>query len=155
MLKAESVFELDVAGDRPVIQLRRHVGLGQEGGARALRVIGAADADVAVVGGALLILADEPDLAAVVGDQGEVDVGLAGVDLGGLEKGALPGAGAPAGVEVREHGAGDGLALRIVGQDGAVGHEADGDQLGVDPGAARDGVGHFAGFQLFDNETGA
>src|SRR5262249_35410468 len=93
------------------------------------------------------------DRRPVVADDGEVDVGLLGPALGGLEDDVLPGRGrAELRVERREEVAGDGVGP-VGGDVGAVGDEADGDQLGGGPGVARDGVGDQARFELFEAQT--
>src|SRR5207247_3948789 len=140
--------------NRRGIGLRRHVGLRPEGGAGPLRVGGAADADVRVIAGALLVLAGQTDFAAVIGDDGEVHIGLPRPDLRALQDRVLPGTGAPATrSEVREERAGDRLTLRIVGQGSAVRYEADGDQLRMDPSATGDVIKNFTCFELLDNQA--
>src|SRR5262249_14473404 len=103
----------------------------------------AADADVAEAGVALLVAA-RAAVGAVVGDEGEVDVGLLGPQLGGLEDLVLPGrGGAEASVEGGEEVTGDAAEV------GAVGLEADGDALGMRPDVGSRGVGHAALFEHF------
>src|SRR5262249_7145394 len=112
--------EIDVAGDREVVDRGRHEGLPQVTGAVAV----GPEADVAHARVALLIGALARG-GAVVGDDGEVDVGVLRPGLGGLEDLGLPDVGRVAAVEPGEHVAVR-AAPRAGGDQGSVRHEAQG-----------------------------